>query len=260
MPVVTTEPTFNPYEDRYGGHNSYGHNGNRGSNFDQSTSNVPNGQGFDNGWGTSYHSNQHHSQNNNWHEHENGDNFGQTTGNTGHFGQGQTQGSQNFDYNGYWNTYHPHNQDSQGSSSNVNPIQTNGRGDQPQRGSDQNIYVDSNYKLPGEGSRIPNGYHNTGSRLPPMNPSWTNKPSSTTYRSVETQPHWNQEETSGLDQQGRVKPGVWRGQGFPNQRPTNPPTQRPWSQGKLTKFCIRFILFYHFVNGMNDWKLALIFN
>ncbi|XP_046753306.1 uncharacterized protein LOC124403977 isoform X4 [Diprion similis] len=177
--------------------------------------NVPNNQKFDIRKDYENNSNRGDQNSNptgNWHPYYNDNkNEGNSNDKIDQGKERQTESSLSGNFNGNPNTYDNDPNLGQSNTHNFN-------GDQ--YGLDQNIYVDSNYKLPSEEGN-PDESKKDGKEFV-VTPA--------TPESVISQQSWNQPETF-VNQPGRFKPSSWTGQEKEGEHPSNPVVNHEWSQG-----------------------------
>ncbi|XP_046476205.1 uncharacterized protein [Neodiprion pinetum] len=176
--------------------------------------NVPNNQRFDSrkDYGNNYNrGNENSNPTVSWHPYYNYNNEGNSNDRIDKGNDGQTESSLSGNFNGNPNTYY--NDPNRGQSNTHNS-------EGSQYGSDQNIYVDSSYRLPSEGQNS-NESKNDGKQfiITPATPE-----------SVTSQQSWNQPETF-VDQPGRFKPSTWTAEEKEDKHPTNPVLNHRWQQG-----------------------------
>ncbi|XP_046745946.1 uncharacterized protein LOC124403977 isoform X2 [Diprion similis] len=180
--------------------------------------NVPNNQKFDIRKDYENNSNRGDQNSNptgNWHPYYNDNkNEGNSNDKIDQGKERQTESSLSGNFNGNPNTYDNDPNLGQSNTHNFN-------GDQ--YGLDQNIYVDSNYKLPSEEGN-PDESKKDGKEFV-VTPA--------TPESVISQQSWNQPETF-VNQPGRFKPSSWTGQEKEGEHPSNPVVNHEWSQGSKT--------------------------
>ncbi|XP_046476241.1 uncharacterized protein [Neodiprion pinetum] len=197
--------------------------------------NVPNNQRFDSrkDYGNNYNrGNENSNPTVSWHPYYNYNNEGNSNDRIDKGNDGQTESSLSGNFNGNPNTYY--NDPNRGQSNTHNS-------EGSQYGSDQNIYVDSSYRLPSEGQNS-NESKNDGKQfiITPATPE-----------SVTSQQSWNQPETF-VDQPGRFKPSTWTAEEKEDKHPTNPVLNHRWQQGE-PPFPVYFVQGVQPINGWDEW-------
>ncbi|XP_046614568.1 uncharacterized protein LOC124302404 isoform X6 [Neodiprion virginianus] len=197
--------------------------------------NVPNNQRFDSrkDYGNNYNrGNENSNPTVSWHPYYNYNNEGNSNDRIDKGNDGQTESSLSGNFNGNPNTYY--NDPNLGQSNTHNS-------EGSQYGSDQNIYVDSSYRLPSEGQNS-NESKNDGKQfiITPATPE-----------SVTSQQSWNQPETF-VDQPGRFKPSTWTAEEKEDKHPTNPVLNHQWQQGE-PPFPVYFVQGVQPINGWDEW-------
>ncbi|XP_015519041.1 uncharacterized protein LOC107223760 isoform X6 [Neodiprion lecontei] len=197
--------------------------------------NVPNNQRFDSrkDYGNNYNrGNENSNPTVSWHPYYNYNNEGNSNDRIDKGNDGQTESSLSGNFNGNPNTYY--NDPNRGQSNTHNS-------EGSQYGSDQNIYVDSSYRLPSEGQNS-NESKNDGKQfiITPATPE-----------SVTSQQSWNQPETF-VDQPGRFKPSTWTAEEKEDKHPTNPVLNHQWQQGE-PPFPVYFVQGVQPINGWDEW-------
>ncbi|XP_046418922.1 uncharacterized protein LOC124179001 isoform X6 [Neodiprion fabricii] len=197
--------------------------------------NVSNNQRFDSrkDYGNNYNrGNENSNPTVSWHPYYNYNNEGNSNDRIDKGNDGQTESSLSGNFNGNPNTYY--NDPNRGQSNTHNS-------EGSQYGSDQNIYVDSSYRLPSEGQNS-NESKNDGKQfiITPATPE-----------SVTSQQSWNQPETF-VDQPGRFKPSTWTAEEKEDKHPTNPVLNHQWQQGE-PPFPVYFVQGVQPINGWDEW-------